>query len=154
MKINHCHTQTRTRREFRFRSGPVPVSVEFGLVPVPVDLAGTTPVPQFFSMLYYRFYDELPASARAPSSSLAGSCAPLQFPDCITCCPKVPRLHHVLSSSSLAVSHASCSPPVPSLYHVLPSSSLNVLCPTPPPFCDTWRGKFSNSKSKLHIYIG
>ena len=28
----------------------------------------------------FRFYDELPAS-RAPSSSLAGSRAPLQFPD-------------------------------------------------------------------------
>ena len=47
---------------------------------VPVDLAGTRPVQQFFFHVVFRFYDELPAS-RAPSSSLAGSRAPLQFPD-------------------------------------------------------------------------
>ena len=46
---------------------------------VPVDLAGTRPVQQFFYVVF-RFYDELPAS-RAPSCSLAGSRAPLQFPD-------------------------------------------------------------------------
>ena len=85
-------------------------------------------------MLYYRFYDELPAS-RAPSSSLAGSRAPLP---CITCYPSVPRLHH-MHSSSLAVSHAplqfpnciTCYPRVHKMYHA------------PPPFGDTWRGKLS-----------
>ena len=117
-----------------------PVSVEFGLVPVPVDLR----VPDryrnyFFFVLYYRFYDELPAS-RAPYSSLAGSRAPLQFPDCITCYTPVPILHHLLSST-----------PVPWRNHVppsssqtvslIPSSSQNVSCP--PPFGDTWRGKLS-----------
>ena len=76
-----------------------------GSGPVPVDLAGTRPVPQIFFMLYCRFYDALPTS-RAPSSSLAGSRAPLQFPDCITCYPRVPRLHHVLSSSSKTISRA------------------------------------------------
>ena len=107
----------RTRPEFR--SGPVPVSVEFGLVPVrywyiwPVQDRYRN-----FFMLYYRFYDELPAS-RAPSSSLAGSREPLQFPDCITYSPPVSWLYHVL-------------PPIPRLYHVLPSSSQNVSCPNPP----------------------
>ena len=78
----------------------------------------------FFLILYYRFYDELPAT-RAPSSCLAGSRAPLQFPDCIKCYNQVPRLHHVLSTSSLAVR----------LYEVLFSSATL--------FGDTWRGKLS-----------
>ena len=51
-----------------------------------------------------------------PSSSLAESSAPLQFPDSITCYPPVPRLYHDIT----------CSPPVPRLYHVLPSSSQTV----------------------------
>ena len=90
----------------------------------------TRPVQQFFFHVVFRFYDELPAS-RAPSSSLAGSRAPLQFPDCITCYPPVSRLHHVLSSCSLAVSHAplqfpdciTCYPRVHKMYHA----------PAPPP---------------------
>ena len=118
----------RTRPEFRFRSGPVPV--EFGLVPVPVWYQNGNAI---FFMLYYRFNDELPAS-RAPSSSQTASRTLLQFPGCITCYPPVPRLHHVLSCSSLAVSRATLqfpdcitySPAVPWLYHVLPSSSQTV----------------------------
>ena len=56
----------------------------------------------FFNVVF-RLYDELPVS-RAPSSSLAGSRALLQFPGCITCSPPVPRLYHVLPSSSQNVS--------------------------------------------------
>ena len=75
----------RTRPEFWFRSAPVPVTRSGGIWAgtgsgwVPVDLAGTRLVQKFFYVVF-RFYDELPAS-RAPSSSLAGSRAPLQFPD-------------------------------------------------------------------------
>ena len=71
-----------------------------------------------FCHVVFRFYDELPAS-RAPSSSLAGSRAPLhssssqtesratlQLPDCITCSPPVPWLYHMLPSSSQTVSRA------------------------------------------------
>ena len=62
---------------------------------------------------------------------------PLQFSGWITCTPPVPRLNHVLPSSSQTASRAllqfpgciTCSPPVPRLYHVLPSSSQNVSCP-------------------------
>ena len=63
-------------------------------------------------------------------SSLAGSRAPLQFPECITCYPPVPRLHHVPSSRSLAVSRApsglefpdciTCYPRVHKMYHAPP----------------------------------
>ena len=64
---------------------------------------------------------------------------PLQFSGWITCTPPVPRLNHVLPSSSQTASRAllqfpgciTCSPPVPRLYHVLPSSSQNVSCPPP-----------------------
>ena len=70
---------------------------------------------------------------------------PLQFSGRITCTPPVPRLNHVLPSSSQTASRAllqfpgciTCSPPVPRLYHVLPSSSQNVTCPRPPP--PLWR---------------
>ena len=88
-------------------SGPVPIPVEFGLVPVPVDFGRYQTGTAIF-LIYYRFYDELPA-LRAPSSSQTASRALLQLPGCIT-----------------------CSPPVPRLYHVLPSSSQNVSCPPPP----------------------
>ena len=88
-----------------------------------------------FFHVVFRFYDELPVS-RAPSSSLAGSRAPLQFPDCITCSPPVPWLYHMLPSSSQTVSRATLeftkcimSPPPPP--------------PPPPPFGDTWRGILS-----------
>ena len=82
---------------------------------------------EFFFHVVFRFYDELPA-LRAPSSSLARSRAPLQFPDCITCYAPVSRLHHVLSYSSLAVSHAplqfpdciTCYPRVHKMYHAPP----------------------------------
>ena len=77
---------------YRFRSG----TDRFGRYQTGTD---------FFFHVVFRFYDELPAS-RAPSSSLAGSRAPLRFPDCITCYPPVSRLHHVLSSSSQTVSRA------------------------------------------------
>ena len=106
------------------------------LVPVPVWYRYIWPVPDRYSNFFhvvFRFYDELPA-LRAPSSSLAGSRAPLQFPDCITCYAPVSRLHHVLSYSSLAVSHAplqfpdciTCYPRVHKMYHA-----------PPPPFGDT-----------------
>ena len=116
LNIFCCRTlsyPTRTRPEFR--SGPVPVPVEFGLVPVDF----TRPVPRFFFMLNYRFSLFLLMSYLhhvLPSSSLAESSAPLQFPDCITCYPPVPRLYHDIT----------CSPPVPRLYNVLPSSSQTV----------------------------
>ena len=77
---------------------------------------GTT----IFFMLDYRFSLFLLMSDLhhvLPSSSLAESSAPLQFPDCITCYPPVPRLYHDIT----------CSPPVPRLYHVLPSSSQTVI---------------------------
>ena len=82
----------------------------------------------------FRSYDELPASR-----------APVQFSGWITCTRPVPRLNHVLPSSSQTASRAllqfpgciTCSPPVPRLYHVLPSSSQNVSCPHPPP--PLWR---------------
>ena len=61
-------------------SGPLPVPVEFGLVPVPVDLAGTIPVQQFFFMLYLGFM----------MSYLHH--VPLQFSGWIKCTPPIPRL--------------------------------------------------------------
>ena len=112
-------------------------------VPVPVDLAGTRPVPNVFScwiidFLCFALMNYL--HHVLPSSSLAGSRAPLQFPDCITCYPSVPRLHQVLPSSSLAASRAHFQfpycitfyPLVPKMYHA-PHT----------PFSDTWRGKLS-----------
>ena len=88
---------------------------------------------------------------QVPLQFLAGSSAPLQFPDCITCYPPVlrlyhvltpvPRLHHVLSSSSLAVSRAplqfpdciTCYARVHKMYYA----------PPPPPLAYTWIGKLS-----------
>ena len=110
-------------------SGSSPVPVEFGLAPVPVDLAGTACCIIGFMMSYLHH-------------------VPLQFPGWITCTSPVPRLYHVLPSSSQTASRAllqfpgciTCSPPVPRMYHVLTSSSQNV---SPPTFGDTWRGKLS-----------
>ena len=143
MKIN-CHTQTRTRPEFWF---PVRSGTGFGGIwagtgsgPVAVDLAGTT--PQFFScciigfMMSYLHHVPPPVpwlDHVLPYSSNTASRALLQFPGCITCV--------VLPSSSQTVSRATLE------------FTQCIMAP-PPPFCDTWRGKFSNSKSKLHIYIG
>ena len=93
----------RTRPEFR--SGTGSGGIWLVLVPVRTDRFGRYQTGTDFFHVVFRFYDELPAS-RAPSSSLAGSRAPLQFPDCITCYPPVSRLHHVLSSSSQTVSRA------------------------------------------------
>ena len=98
----------RTRPEFRFRSGTGSGGIwaGTGYGPVPIDLAGTRPVPNFF-MLDYRFSifctNESPASP-APSSYMAGSRAPstLQFPDCITCTPPL--------SSSQNLSRTAISP--------------------------------------------
>ena len=92
----------RIRSDRNSGSGPVPFLVEFR--PVPIDLAGTS----FFSffMLDYRFSMFCNNASRAPSGSLAVSRAPFQFPDCITCYPLVPRLYHVLPSSSQTVSRA------------------------------------------------
>ena len=81
---------TRNRPEFRFRSGTGSSGIWAGTGSglVPVDFAGTRPVPHFFILLDYRFSmfctNVLPASC-APSSSLARSRAPLKIPDCITC---------------------------------------------------------------------
>ena len=94
--------------ESRFQCSRVPVSVKFW--PVPVDLAGTRLVgTQFFvcwiigficfalmSNLYHVLL----------SSFQTRSCAPLQFPGCITCYPPVHKLYHVLPSSSQTVSRA------------------------------------------------
>ena len=108
------------------------------LVPVPVWYRYIWPVPDRYSNFFhvvFRFYDELPA-LRAPSSSLAGSRAPLQFPasqtvsratlqfpDCITYSPTVPWLYHMLPSSSQTVSRATLEftkcimpPPPPPLW--------------------------------------
>ena len=119
--FGHAHLcyNPRTRPEFPFWSGTGSGEIWAGTGsgPVPVDLAGTRPVPQFFScciigfMMSYQHH------------------VPLQFPDCIMCYPSVPRLHHVLSSSSLAVSRAT-----------LKFTKCIIL---PPPFGDTWRGKLS-----------
>ena len=87
--------------------------------PVPVDLAGTRPVPQFFFMFYYRFYDELPASRAVPglyhvlpSSSQTASRALLQFLCCIMCSPPVPRLYQ-LSCGTLEFTKCMMPPPPP-----------------------------------------
>ena len=64
-----------------------------------------------------------------PSSSLAESSALLQFPNCFTCYPPVPRLYHDITCSPPVprlYHDITCSPPVPRLYHVLPSSSQTV----------------------------
>ena len=116
--------RTRTRPEFRFRWNLGWYRFRSGTGRFGRYQTGTA----IFFMLYYRFYDELPAShappvpwldhvhpsssqtvSRAPSSSLAVSRAPVQFPGCITCSRPVPRLYHVLPSSS---QNASCLPPL------------------------------------------
>ena len=84
--------------------------------------------------------DELPTSC-TPSSSLARSRAPLQFPDYITCSPPVPWLYHVLPSSSLAVSRTPSSQTVSRATLQFPKF---ITCPHIP-FGDTWSGKLSLS---------
>ena len=114
--------------------------MEFGLVPVPVDLAGTRPVPQFFIIGFMMSYlHHVPPPVPwldhvHPSSSQTVSRTTLQFPDCITRSSPVPWMYHVLPSSSLAGSRAPLQfpdcityyPPVPRLHHALFSSSLDV----------------------------
>ena len=109
-------------------SGSSPVPVEFGLAPVPVDLAGTA----IFFMLYYRFYDELPASCAPPVPWLDHvHLSSSHFPDYITFYPPVPS--QTASRALLQFPGCiTCSPPVPRMYHVLPSSSQNVSCRPPP----------------------
>ena len=86
-----------------------------------------TGTANFFHVVF-RFCFELPASrAHCPSSSLTVSRA--------TLLPPVPTLHHVLSSSSLAVSRAplqftdciTCYPRVHTMYHAPPPPPLRHL---------------------------
>ena len=115
----------RTRPELRFRSGTGFDGIWAGTGSGRFGRYQTGTAIFYFAGLYFFlfFTNYIPAS-RAPSSSLAGSRAPIQFPN-----------YHALPSSSLAVSRAplqfpgciTCSPPVPWLYHVLPSNSKTVL---------------------------
>ena len=122
---------TRTRPEFRSGTGSGGIWEGTGSGPVPVYLAGTIPVPHFFSCWIIGFlcfalicylHHVPPPVPRLDhvhlSSSQTVSCATLQFPDCIMRYPPdpslpIPWLYHVL-------------PPIPRLYHVLPSSSQNL----------------------------
>ena len=105
---------------------------------VPVHLAGTRLVQQFFLMLYLGFMmsylHHVPPPVLwldhvHPSSSQTESRATLQFPDCITCFPPVPWLYHMLPSSSQTVSRATLE--------------FTKCIMSPPPFGDTWRGILS-----------
>ena len=114
----------RTRPELRFRSG-----TGFGGI-----WAGTgsgrfgryqtgTAIFYFAGLYFFLFFTNYMPASRAPSSSLAGSRAPIQFPN-----------YHALPSRSQTASRAplqfpgciTCSPPIPRLYYVLPFSSQNV----------------------------
>ena len=140
--ISYIHIRTRPE----FRSGTGSGGIWAGSGPVPVDLASTRPVPQFFSCCIIGFMmnylHHVPPSV--PWLDPCTSPVPILYHVL-----PVPRLHHVLSSSSRTVSRTTleftdcitCSPPVPWLYHVLPSSSQTVSratlestkCIMPPP---------------------
>ena len=77
---------TRIRTGIPVPEGPIPVPVEFGLL---------------------QPCDEL---VRYSGNAHAGP----QFPDCITCPPRVPSLYYVLPSSPLSPHCITFSPPVPS----------------------------------------
>ena len=114
--VTYSLVDTRTRPEFRFRSDSGGIWASTGFGPVPVDLAGTRPVPQFFSLcciigFMMSYLHKVPPPVPwldhvHPSSSQTVSRATLQFPDCITCSPSVTWLYHVLHSSFQTVSRA------------------------------------------------
>ena len=124
---------TRTRPKFRFQYGPIPV-----------DLAGTRPVPHFFLWIIGFLCFALMSYLDHVHSSSS------HFPDCITCSPTVPWLYHVLPYISLAVSHAplqfpgciTCSIQFPDCITCSLQFPDCITCPHIP-FGDTWIGKLS-----------
>ena len=111
--------QIRTRLEFQCRSGTGSRGFWAGTGSGPVDLAGTAIFSCWiigflcFALISYLHHVPPPvtwldhvqcAPLRPPvprlyhvlpSSSQTTSRAPLQFHNCITCCPSVPKIYHV-----------------------------------------------------------